>query len=207
MSRAFSRGANSVDVNPYIALSDLMINMVMCFVFLTSCITVLGRLGSDDIKYKKQRETIDTQLKTIPAELRPVWVTWKNDVAGVQRWVFSGNALFEPESTSLTTSGRETLLTFLKVLKGHRNSWTRLRIEGHSLPPIKGKNDDFLESAVRASAVARVLSGAGGVEPNFLVVSGKAGQDVLYPLLINGKVDPRNERVEIIIEFGSTRSQ
>ena len=203
MARRSYLGSSQLEVNPYIALSDLMINMVMCFVFLSASMTVVGRLGSDDIKYKRQRRIISEQIQSnVPKGLAPTWITWKNDVAGVQRWVFPGKTLFEGNSSALTAEGREVLLDFAKVLNDQQDLWARVRIEGHSLPPLAGTNDDFTDSALRATSVARVLTGQGRIKANYLVVSGKGGQDALYPKSSSGAVDQRNKRVEIIIEFG-----
>lgn len=193
-------------MNPYIAMSDLMINMVMTFAFISASMTVVGRLGSDDIKYKKQRETISQQiLESVTSSERPEWIQWKNDPAGVQRWKFPAKTLFEGQTDTLSASGRRAILAFATVLNDNKASWTRLRIEGHSIPPLGLERDDWTPSALRANAVANVLSGAGRIRANFIVVSGKGGQDPIVKRVTGVPPDPSNNRVEIIIEFGKAK--
>lgn len=204
------RKSTVVEVNPYIALSDLMLNLAMCMLLMVAGKTALGQLGRDDIRYREQREVIASRVSaSIPSDVRPIPISWKADAAGVQRWVFGGRQLFEPASNKLTEDGRRSLLQFSKILRENYKNWRRLRIEGHSILPNGSNKDDFQESLQRAYAVASLLTTDGLLQSHQLIVSGKGAQDPLYP--ISGSIsgnkshlrDQRNRRVELIVEFSS----
>jgi chemotaxis protein MotB len=202
--------------NPYIALTDVLINLIFILLFFSSAILFLGRLGQGDLQYKKAQDELKAALeKTFPLtedprSHRPKRAVWnnngKNDPPGTQRWVLDGQGLFargssEFESGNATRSGgSEIILKLAEQLRLHRNTWRRIRIEGHTNPPAKGQLDDWDLSAKRATVVAKLLSTDGRIASYYLSVSARAGQDplVAQPAAAEASI---NERVEFVIEY------
>lgn len=212
-------------LNPYIAMTDVMINLVLIFTFFLAASTVVGRAGWELVRYRDAQDKFRKALErdTNPVS-RPSEHRGKNDPPGAQRWIFQQRGLFEKNSAVLLPEGRKAVLEFANVLSqpAFRQLWRRIRIEGHTLPPVTasvgfpwwgaptppwGKKpsqpkaeyvDDWELSANRAAQVARVFSGAGHIESYFIAISGRAGQD---PIDTTAQGAAANERVEIIIEY------
>lgn len=210
MKGARSLGYELEHSNPYIALTDVLINLIFILLFFSSAILFLGRLGQGDLQYKKAQDELKAALeKTFPLteKKRAVWNNvGKNDPPGTQRWVLDSQGLFvegtsDFESASSDNSGgAEIILRFSEQLRDHRTTWRRIRIEGHTNPPANGQIDDWDLSARRATAVAKLLSTKGRIEPHFLSVSARAGQDPLEKRPSPAQANI-NERVEFIIEY------
>lgn len=191
-----------VDVNYYIAFTDMAFTLVLVMVLVVVVVTVFGRVGWDDIKYKEAQRTVAEAVETAYAsrlDAAPDQNHAKNDPAGAQRWVFDQSNLFEGGTARLTPQGRADLLRFAEVVREHQVLWRRLRIEGHTRPPRHpDERDDWGLSAGRAEEVARVFSGAGHIPAFRMAIAGRAGQNPRYP----GQPDnPANERVEILVEY------
>jgi chemotaxis protein MotB len=199
------RLAEEEGVSPYIALADLCINLVLILAFFVAATTLLGKVGWDQVRYKDQeREFAEAVAGSLRPAVRPQEVRWRNDPPGAQRWVFTRAALFVPGTSILTPEGTEVLTTFAELLNRHRRSWRRIRVEGHTMPPLPDEPDEWALSAERAAAVEAILYHQGHIQPYLLAVSGRAGQ---APLYISATPDPRNERVEIVVEYATRAAQ
>lgn len=194
------------DTNPYIALADLAINLVLILAFVVAAANAIGRAGWEKIRYREAQEkvaaAVNAALAHMPEKMRPRLEPGKNDPPGAQRWVFGGGALFHEGARELRPQGQNAVGEFARVVEGHRDSWRRIRVEGHTQPPGPGELDDWDLSAARAARVARVMHTAGHIESYFLAVAGRAGQD---PGDRGNPASPRNERVEIVIEYAEPR--
>jgi len=154
----------------------------------------LGRLGMADSAYRKaQQEFAQAVQKRLPPKLRPIWHRGKNDPPGVQRWVFPGRALFESQTQRdsalnspprLTAGGKRALRLFALLLKEHREKWRRIRVEGHTRPPMKLMSDDWELSSARAAVVSRRIVSDSRTPPWFLAVAGRAGQNPAVKVLL-----------------------
>jgi chemotaxis protein MotB len=185
--------------NPYIALADLCVSLILILAFFVAALNVLGRTGWEKVRYReKQRDFAAAVAVGLPLSVRPHEVTWRNDPPGAQRWVFSRAQLFKPGTAVLTASGVGALEVFSRLLNKHRREWRRIRVEGHTLPPSPDGLDDWNLSSARAAAVAQVIHSRGHIEGYYLAVSGRAGQ---APLDRARKQDLSNERVEIVLEY------
>jgi chemotaxis protein MotB len=186
-------------INPYIALTDLLISLAFIFMVFIGGIVFMGRLGQDDVRYRSAQDTFKGAMQAKFSKN----VAWnnpgRNDPPGTQRWVFTSSALFRPGTAKLIPGeGTELVLRFASVLRAHSNKWRRIRVEGHTFPPVRGTPDDWNLSSSRAMEIVRLLASEGHIAPHYLSVSGRAGQS---PLFKDDK-DPRNERVEFLIEYG-----
>jgi chemotaxis protein MotB len=192
------------ETNPYIALADLAINLVLILAFFAAAVNALGRAGWEQVRYRDaQREFREAIRRSLSGAQRPLELGGKNDPPGVQRWVFPGSVLFQPGGPILRREGKAALIQFAQVLSLHRNKWRRIRIEGHTRPPAPGEPDDWDLSCRRAAAVEQVFYFEGHLAPNLLAVAGRAGQDPVR----KGSNDPVNERVEILIEYAAHAAQ
>lgn len=190
------------DSNPYIALSDLALNLVLVLVFFVAALVVIGRSGWEDVKYKDAQQRVRLAVRDgLPESLRPN-NTPKNDPPGAQRWVFTNRQLFLEGQQALSREGRRVLTDFAKILCRHPD-WRRIRVEGHTRPPRPGEPDNWLLSAGRAAVVATAFTNDGGVKPYHVAVAGRAGQ---APIDKKWPDNPSNERVEIIIEYTTATS-
>jgi chemotaxis protein MotB len=202
---------NKHEINPYIALADLGISLVLIFVFFIAAVLVAGQAGWEQTRYKNVQEQVIEAINNAKLAEKPQLLaqSLRSDPPGVQRWVFIGQRvkLFGPGQAVLNPAAKATVVLFAKTLKAvqidpsnKRPRWQRIRIEGHTMPRKAGENEPWGLSAARAAAVAELFSGDGGIAANFLAVAGRGGQT-----LFNGSGsktnDPRNERVEIIIEY------
>lgn len=174
----------SEGLNPYIALSDIVICLLLVVVFFVA----LGRLGLEDQQYRRAMEAFERAVQqSIPDDLRPMRETGRNDPPGVQRWVFTGRDLFVERSAGdvqLTAEGKRSLSEFAQLLSVYHSSWRRIRVEGHTLPPRDSNSDDWELSATRAAVVARQIQTSGNIRPYFLAVAGRAGQNPLTKVLV-----------------------
>ncbi len=206
------------DTNPFIAFTDVGINLILIMVFFVVAILTIAGIGQHKSAEKKlaqakasdeemeaapyrraMREFYRAVMHDMPRPIRPrhIDANYLNDPAGTQRWSFLSTSLFYPQTAELTPHGKTCLVEFARLLASHKDKWRRIRVEGHTMPPQRGERDDWELSAQRASVVARVFYGS-GISPHFMAVAGRAGQ-APYPEF--PKWDPRNERVEIVIEF------
>lgn len=193
-----SGGCNQPDeTNPYIALADLAISLVLILAFFVSAVAALGRAGWEQLRYREAQQQIRRAVdESLPRQLRPREHKGKNDPPGVQRWVFTGGDLFQPGTKVLRPAGSQALIRFAGVLGKHRYLWRRLQIEGHTLPPPNGLPDDWDLSAGRAATVARVFSVQGHLSQNALKVAGKGGQDPISKVIVYMRPnDPASQKV------------
>lgn len=225
------------ELNPYIAFTDLMINFVLVLVFFLAGISLLGRIGWDEVRYrdiqKEVKARIEEQIPGVllhdyPYGAREPLSRYRNDSPGSQRWAIFSDQLFYPNSAVLTPDGVEKLKKLAAVLLEHHrmmkekypesldseekewlnHTWRRIRIEGHTRPTLDGERENWKLSADRAVAVAEVLERS-GIAPWFIAIAGRGGQSTFT----NQKrpeyspTDPRHERVEIILEYNAPRPQ
>jgi chemotaxis protein MotB len=209
---------NYDDINPYIAFTDLMINLILVLIFFIASITVLGKIGWEQVKYKdvqkEVKESIKSQLNDFIFDTYGSisFSQFRNDPPGAQRWVIYSQKLFEENSYKLTKDGKTKLEKLAKVLIYHHEktkikygqdkylsyTWRRIRIEGHTKPTKIGQKENWELSAMRAAIVANILT-ASGIPPWFISISARGGQTPFdKSLSIN---DPKHERVEIILEY------
>jgi chemotaxis protein MotB len=188
-------------INPYIAFTDVGMNLILVLLFFVAAVLSIGRSGWEKVRYRHpMRDFYNAVQLQMPENVRPQHVSpeARNDPPGVQRWDFSGKMLFFPNTARLTPEGYRALVQFARILSRHKDKWRRIRIEGHTIPPVQWLHDDWELSASRAAVVARIFHAEGRIPPHFLVVSGRAGQ---APVDKRNPANPRNERVEIAIEF------
>lgn len=192
------------ELNFYVAYTDMALTMVLVMTLISVLITLFGRIGWDNIQYKQAQEEVRREvLHAFPAALAPYVNGGKNDPPGAQRWVFSQRNLFQPGTATLTPESRILLLRFAHIVKSHDDLWKRLRIEGHTLPPVGQAPDNWRLSAERAEMVTRIFSGAGHIPAYKMAIAGRAGQN---PLDRTNPKNPANERVEILIEYALTKT-
>lgn len=105
--------------------------------------------------------------------------------------------MFVGDTAALTPTGQAALVAFARVLREQGQYWKRIRIEGHTQTSRSNIPERWGLSAGRASAVAEAFYLRGGIAPNRLAVAARGGQ-TSYD---GQKFDPRNERVEIVVEY------
>ena len=186
--------------NFYVAYTDMALTMVLVMTLIAVLVTLYGRIGWDNIQYKKAQAEVKREvLQAFPKRSAPYVNDGKNDPPGAQRWVFSQRNLFQPGTAVLTPESRVMLLKFARIVKSHDDLWKRLRIEGHTLPPLESNApDNWRLSAERAEMVTRIFAGAGHIPAFKMAIAGRAGQN---PIDRTNKRNPANERVEILIEY------
>lgn len=203
--RGLTSDVASDAVNPYIALADSTLNLVLLLVLFIA--TVLVAYLQREDTHIKARASFVAAVQTIPPAERPTDLepSQRNDPPGTQRWVFTNQLLFRPGTSDLTPEGRRTLMAFVNVLAQHGDIWRRVRIEGHTTRTPKGQDDDWSLSTNRAAAVARLLTGgACSIDPKYIATAGRGGQ---ARLLTIPDEDPRQERVEIILEYATLAAE
>jgi chemotaxis protein MotB len=186
--RSYSSGREGDDINPYIALSDIAISVVLIVVFFVA----LDRLSLANFKYKKSMADFSQAVNhDLPLAVRPRWEHGRNDPPGVQRWVFDGRSIFLPANPAdpdakpkLSPDGQRVFIDFGKILHKYRASWRRIRVEGHTKPPDPNAPDDWDLSARRAGVVVEQLETGGQIQPWFFAVSGRAGQNPLHSVFV-----------------------
>lgn len=195
------RRAPRDDLNPYVALTDTTLNVILVMVFFVATLTAVGRVSWDDVRYKDAQKAFQAAVRTlIVAPRRPVVNVTKNDPPGTQRWSFKSSTLFVPGRAVLSAEGQATLAQFARALQQNRNTWRRIRVEGHTLPTTRRNNDRWEEATNRAAAVARYLVTKGGIEPYFLATAGRGGQDPLPGLPVTAA---EHARIEIVLEYAA----
>ncbi|MFC6619286.1 OmpA/MotB family protein [Deinococcus radiophilus] len=193
------------EANPYIAFSDLMLNLVLVLIFFVGGLLAVGQAGWDQVKYRQAQEQVAAAVRSADLTERPLLIDPKqrNDPPGAQRWVFKSQGMFMGDTAQLTPAGQAALLEFAVVLRGQEEHWRRVRIEGHTQTSQPGVPERWDLSAARASAVAQVFYRAGGVQPYRLAVAARGGQTPYS----GEKFDPRNERVEIVVEYAQQAAE
>ncbi|MFC4452346.1 OmpA/MotB family protein [Deinococcus sonorensis] len=187
------------DSNPYIAFSDLALNMVFVLVFFVGGILAVGQAGWEQVKYRKAQDRVVAAVRAAPLPARPLLLSpaQRNDPPGAQRWVFPAQQMFLGDTDQLSPTGQQVLVAFARVLRAERAEWKRVRIEGHTQTSQPNTPERWSLSAGRASAVAEAFYVKGGISPNRLAVAARGGQTPFDGV----KFDPRNERVEIVVEY------
>jgi len=176
------------ELNPYIALSDLCISVILIIIFFVA----LGRLGLANNRYRKQMNAFNEAVqKDLPPAMRPRWDQGRNDPPGVQRWIFDGRTIFEPADPRqpnalprLSQTGARMFAKFGKLLSRSRTEWRRIRVEGHTKPPDDNMPDDWDLSSRRAAVAVRELQTSGHISPWFFAVAGRAGQNPLWSVYV-----------------------
>lgn len=194
-----TRSRLQADTNPYIAFSDLALNVVFVLIFFVGGILAVGQAGWDQVRYRSAQEKVVEAVRAAPLSVRPLLIppAQRNDPPGAQRWVFRSQNMFQGQTAALTPQGQTELVAFARVLRDQQASWKRVRIEGHTQTTQANTPERWELSAGRASAVASVFYLSGGITPNRLAVAARGGQTPF-----NGKkFDPQNERVEIVVEY------
>lgn len=187
------------EINPFIAFSDLMLNLALILVFFVVATILIGRAGWEEVRYKDAQKLVrDAVQRDLPPPVGPSNPA-KLDPPGAQRWVFPNESLFALGTSDLTPSGKAILGQFATILCQHPD-WRRIRVEGHTRPPQPGEADQWILSAERAAEVAKVLANLGRIRPYHLAVAGRAGQAPVNKAFPD---DPQNERVELLVEFVS----
>ena len=194
-----TRSRLQADTNPYIAFSDLALNVVFVLIFFVGGILAVGQAGWEQVRYRTAQEKVVMAVRAAPLEVRPLLIppAQRNDPPGAQRWVFRSQNMFQGDSADLTPQGQAVLSAFARVLRSQQTNWKRVRIEGHTQTSKPNTPENWELSASRASAVASVFYLSGGVSPNRLAVAARGGQTPFNGL----KFDPQNERVEIVVEY------
>ncbi|EYB66507.1 OmpA family protein [Deinococcus phoenicis] len=187
------------DTNPYIAFSDLTLNLVFVLIFFVGGILAVGQAGWEQVRYRKAQDVVAQAVKQARLPARPLLLLpgQRNDPPGAQRWVFSSQQMFVGDTATLTPAGQEALVAFARVLRDQGQHWKRVRIEGHTQTSKPNTPERWSLSAGRASAVAEAFYLRGGISPNRLAVAARGGQTSYAGI----KFDPRNERVEIVVEY------
>lgn len=192
-------------VNPYIALADSTLNLVLVLVLFIA--TVLLAILQKEDTHKTSQATFVQAVEAMPRALRPTGLDYaeRNDPPGTQRWTFENHLLFKKGTDVLTPEGRRVLKAFIAVLARHGDVWRRVRIEGHTVRTANRQGDDWALATNRAAAVARLLtSGSCKINARYIATAGRGGQARLrdYPDL-----DARQERVEIILEYSGQTAE
>lgn len=195
-----SRRRSTLDeLNPYVALTDTALNFILLMVFFVAALTAVGRVSWEDVRYKEAQKAFQQAVeRMIPARQRPRPNGGKNDPPGTQRWVFGNSTLFEPGRAILSRTGQATLSQFAAVLRTNKNTWRRIRVEGHTLPTQNRIGDRWEEATNRAAAVARYLVSQGDIAPYYIATSGRGGQS---PLPDTSLTYPAHARIEIVLEY------
>lgn len=187
------------DLNPYIALTDTTLNIILVLIFFVATLSAVGRVAWDDVRYKDAQKIFAQAVKTlIAAPQRPSLNSGKNDPPGTQRWVFTNSVLFDGNQPVLSAGGQATLAQFALALRQNDSTWRRIRVEGHTIPTVKRTADRWEEATNRAAAVARFLVNQGDIAPYFIATAGRGGQDPLPKL---GPTSTAHARVEIVLEY------
>lgn len=196
MNRSSARHDSDV-TNPIIAFADVLLSLVLVLAFVTSAITLAGRVGWENVRYKESQQLVrDAVARALDLDVRPREEVGRNDPPGVQRWVYETSQIFRADSMELSAQGIEVLARFATVLC-ENPYWRRIRIEGHTQPPLDWLDNDWELSATRPGRIARVFTELGAIYPWWLGIGGRAGQNPIF----EDRLDPRNERVEILLEY------
>lgn len=193
---------DGVEVNPYIALADNGLSMVMVMTLFTVMV-LLAILQKEDTRKDVREEFYDRVIQAFPEQQRPQMLDYKvkNDPPGAQRWVFKGQVLFVKGTAKLTPQGKQLLSKFADLMAQNTDKWRRARIEGHTMPTPLNKPDNWDLANLRASTVAKLFTDKScAIRANSISTSGRGGQSKALGL---SRSDQRNERVEIILEYSA----
>ncbi len=187
------------ETNPYIAFSDLTLNVIFVLIFFLGGILAVGQAGWEQVRYRNAQEKVVKAVKSAPLAVRPLLLSpaQRSDPPGAQRWVFRSQNMFKGDTAELTPQGQTALVNFARVLRAQGVNWKRVRIEGHTQTSKPNTPERWGLSAARASAVAEAFYLRGGITPNRLAVAARGGQTPYD----GKKFDPQNERVEIVVEY------
>ena len=186
--RSYSSNQGGDEINPYIALSDIAISVVLVIIVFVA----LDRLGLANFKYKKSMDEFSRAVNhDLAPAVRPRWEQGRNDPPGVQRWVFDGRSIFLPANAAdpnappeLSPDGKRVFADFGKLLRKYQSNWRRIRVEGHTKPPEINAPDDWELSARRAAVVVGQIEAGGHIQPWYFAVSGRAGQNPLHSVYL-----------------------
>ena len=189
-----------VDTNPYIAFSDLTLNLVFVLVFFVVAMLAVSQSGWEQVRYKQAQDKVAAAVHGAALPVTPILLLpgQRNDPPGAQRWVFQSKTMFVGDTATLTLDGQNIMTNFARVLKSNL-LWERIRIEGHTQTSREGVPERWDLSAARASAVAEVFYNEGRIPPYRLAVAARGGQTPFA----GRSFDPLNERVEIVVEYSS----
>ena len=189
-----------VDTNPYIAFSDLTLNLVFVLVFFVVAMLAVSQSGWEQVRYKQAQDKVAAAVHGAALPVTPILLLpgQRNDPPGAQRWVFQSKTMFVGDTATLTLDGQNIMTNFAGVLKSNL-LWERIRIEGHTQTSREGVPERWDLSAARASAVAEVFNNEGRIPPYRLAVAARGGQTPFA----GRSFDPLNERVEIVVEYAS----
>lgn len=217
-----ARTADEYDlINPYISLADIFINFTLILIiFGVGMALAYGGLaeglgGGSEAYVQEQERLHDRLLETLGEDFQEAD---RLDPAGTRRYIFGTRFLrrsgADPTAPpSITSDGLRVLDRLRAILSADTSKrlYRRIRIEGHAMPAVGDRDDDWRWefSLALANRVAERLRKGGGIPPNLLVVSGRGGQaplDLYLPGtdVKNPDYDPRDSkhmRVEIVIEY------
>jgi chemotaxis protein MotB len=211
MSRRHPR---SPSLNPYIAFTDLCLNLALVFLLVIPLVMLLGNRGWDEVRYREYQEELSAAVGRAFAGQAPPAQRPRNDAPGEQRWTFSGTRLRGTElfaarrlkgqlveTATLTPAGQKRLRAFARVLKLRRDLWHRVRIEAHTRQrsphyTAREEMESLRLSADRAAAVAHFLFAECSIPPHRLAISGRGHQD---PVDARHKGSERNDRVDLLV--------
>lgn len=199
-------------VNPYIAFSDLVLNVLFILIFFVAAVLAVGQVGWEQVRYRDSQKVVKDAIDGTPLPIRPVVLPneARRDPPGAQRWVFTTVGpypMFAPGTAEVTPEGRAALARFAQALRDEKRKeplvWRRVRIEGHAQALRPGQFESWSLSAERAAAAAAVFVKDGGIEPHFLAVSARGSQTPRNGRTPGAPVvyDARDDRVEIVVEY------
>ena len=125
-----SRYRSTQTLNPYIALADILINLVLILLLFIPVILLVGTRGWDEVVYKKYQLQMEEAVnERFSADQRPVREN-RNDAPGEQRWVFTKVRMFESDFSAdlpiLSQEGKDSLKAFAAALNAHRDPKNRI---------------------------------------------------------------------------------
>lgn len=188
-------GEAECGVNPYLAFTDVCINLVMILALIAPLMILLGNRGWDDIRYKQQLTHFGILVAAMPADARPE-LGFQNDAPGEQRWQFSNYTLFGGRTRGVTRRGEVALSQFARILHSNHASWWRIRIEAHTRAGVDSNLGSMMFTASRAVAISNYLHQDCGIDPWRITASGRGYQN---PLLGLSRYDRRNDRIDILV--------
>jgi len=154
-------------------------------------------------------EDIAKKIKKLIKRLLPVY---GYQIVVTQQYVMVrlfNKVLFKENSVELTPEAKRALDKIAQVIKELKGNY-RVRIEGHTSKdeptvPMKGINDSWDLSILRATTVAKYLISK-GVDPRRVVA---VGYDAVRPLYTwnNPILQARNRRVEIYLEVAVPKEE
>ncbi len=204
-----SRYRSTQTLNPYIALADILINLVLILLLFIPLILLVGTRGWDEVLYKKYQLQMEEAVnERFSADQRPVREN-RNDASGEQRWVFTKVRMFDSDSSAdlpiLSQEGKNSLKAFASALNAHRDPkdriWWRIRVESHvplskSRPTLNDEAESLKLTGKRATAVSVFLFEKCGIHPWELTTSGRGYQDLRDR---ERKSSPQNERIDLLV--------